>query len=180
MYQSNKKIIAVLLLIGFLLARTYDLSMTYYHSPDLTLEANPFVVLLGQTWANIITLQAIVFVIIFATVYRLGWHHYHTPLIEERINHKLFNKPITKTPKYRYLLDFTFAFGVIIASLFAGSTWFSSIWYTDGFDWFLGLQIGILPISAIVILFISVTIAYLIGNKVVDKYLPELNSPSPN
>lgn len=170
MNQSNKKTIAILLLVGFLLARAYDLSMTYYHSPDLTLEANPFVILLGQTWTALIALQAIVFFAIFSTIYRLGWHHYNTPLIEERINHKLFNKPITKTPKYRYLSDFTFAFGVIIASFFAGSTWLSSIWYSDTFDWFLGLQIGILPISAIVILFISFAIAYIIGNKVVNRY----------
>lgn len=176
MNQSNKKTIAILLLIGFLLVRIYDLSMTYYHSPDLTLEANPFVILLGQTWTALIALQAVAFVFVFATIYRLGWHRYNTPLIEERINHKLFNKPITKTPKHRYLSDFTFVFGVIIASFFAGSTWLSSIWYNDTFDWFLGLQIGILPISGIVILVMSFTIAYLVSNKVVDRYLPELNN----
>lgn len=90
-------------------------------------------------------------------------------------HNQLFHIAIKKTTKRRYIdhLSFVLALGIMGILLFI--VWFSAISFEVKFINQLRYNILSLPLYLYLCLLFSFAVAYLIGNKVVDNYLPELN-----
>lgn len=65
-YKTSKFIILSLLVI---IGRLYDVTTTYYYTPDLASETNILVKLFGAGWTNIIIIQTVLVVLIIYLLY---------------------------------------------------------------------------------------------------------------
>lgn len=173
---NTRTIIAIALFILFIISRATDMMTTYYYSPDLAFEANPFVIMAGNQWSTIFWIFAFAIVLIGLLCFRLAKRDYNTPFISEKIAYQVFNKPIKKTAKRRYVDDFYTVFGIILVGFGAAICWLILHTYRVDFaNQIAGIVIYNVPLYVIFLIMVSFASSYLTGNKVVDKYLPELN-----
>ncbi len=172
--------IAIIAFAVFMTGRLADTYATYYHSPNLALEGNPLVVALDYQWSIIFAILIAITIIAGGFCFRLATRDYKKPFLSEKINNQLFHIAIKKTAKRRYVDDLSFVLALGIMGILLFIVWFSAISYEVKFINQLRYNILSLPTYLYLCLIISFAIAYIISNKVVDNYLPELNSPSPN
>ncbi len=117
-----------------------------------------------------------------ATLCQTSKKRLHQALYQRKIAHQVFNKPIKKTAKRRYVDDFYTVLGFGFLGIMIAIYWFLLHTFNIEFasNQLASFKIITVPFYGFVLAGISFGIAYLIGNKVVDKYLPELNLPSSN
>lgn len=175
--MNNRKKIAVFLYIFLIFATIWDVFFTYYYSPNLENEINPVVVYFGYKWSTAFILKLMALILGAWYCFKLYTHPYTKPFLSEKINQKLFNSALN-SPKKRYIYDFTFICTLSISFILGGSTWIV-IEVVKGsgnlLDIFFAEEFLGMHISTITILFIAISIGYLMSKKIVDTYLPELD-----
>lgn len=169
--------IAISLFILVIVSRATDIFATYHYSPDLEFEANPVVIMSANQGLAISALFVLALVVAGVLCARLAKRDYTKPFISEKIAQQVFNKPIHKTAKRRYVSDFYTVLGIGLMGFAFAICWVIFHTYKTGIaNRLAGIVIYDMPIYAIAVVAVCFGIAYLIGNKVVDRYLPELSS----
>lgn len=171
--------IAISLFVLVILSRATDIFTTYYYSPDLAFEANPVVIMSANQGLAIFGLFVLALVVAGVLCFRLAKINYTKPFISEKIVQQVFNKPIVKTDKRRYVSDFYTVLGIALMGFGFATCWYVFHNYKTGIaNRLAGVVVYDMPIYAIFVVAVCFGIAYLIGNTVVDRHLPQLNTPN--
>lgn len=169
--MNNRKKIAILLYIFLIFGSVWDIFFTHHFSPNLDYEVNPIVVYFGYKWSTVLLLKAGVLVMGAWYCIKLYTNTYTKPFFSEQVNNKLFKSPL-KSPKQRYILDFTFVFGFALSFILAGSAWIIAHVDASGlFDKFLGIELLGFHLSMLVIILIVFPLGYFIGLKVANRFI---------
>lgn len=166
--MSRKKI-ATTLFLFLILGRTVDILSTFYYSPDLAYEANPLVSYLGNDWYVVFVIQFLAVCLgIWFCFFKLANSQYDKPLLDEGILNKVFKSPL-KTPKQRYAIDFSFCFLIGFTGFVASFCWVMAHSFKSKLvNWFLGLHIGEIQISMVIIAVIGYWLGKMIANKLLN------------
>lgn len=121
---------AIILIIIFTILTLLDLGLTYYNTPDLKLEANPLVSVLGYGWGALI-ISNILTLVVFILLAYFSFYKYKTPVVIASDEKELKQKLDKTSGKGHFwaMLGYSLCYSLIISRSLVVFEW---IMYTFG------------------------------------------------